>query len=101
MAHATEGGEMSADELADNLTEFMNRSTFSADEIREYPYDKRKSYTVDIKGDQTPFDFYATDDAAALRYLSRIFVPGVTFNLTERIITFRKVRTVKPVKAKA
>lgn len=50
-----------------DLTLVMNKKTFTAEEIARYPYDRRKTYCAQVGG--FDLNFYATDDANALRYL--------------------------------
>jgi hypothetical protein len=63
---------------ADNhtLTVFMNVSSFYEHEIKVYPYDIRKEYTVAFKendGYISTRKFYATDDKSLLWFLSQEF----------------------------
>jgi hypothetical protein len=75
-----------------DLTIFMNRKSFSSDEIKRYPYENRKTYTANWTDDPEadPFEFYATDDKTAVEYLDRIFktMPNL---LWEKIINYRQV----------
>lgn len=91
---------------ADNhtLTVFMNAGTFYEHEIIVYPYDIRKVYRVTFgrwyEGEYCPpVTFYATDDEAALWFVSQEYhtdavktVSQVIYNEDGQIEKFRKVK---------
>lgn len=55
-------------------TQFMNQTSFSAQEIAYYPYGQRKRYIAcwnDSENDS--LDFFATDNSMAIRYLKDQF----------------------------
>lgn len=52
-------------------TVFLNKSTFSREEMRAYPYELRRRYVAGFGPDMPDLvTFYATDDDCARRYLS-------------------------------
>ena len=50
-------------------TIFMNRSTFSQEEIKYYPYNLRREYVAIWHEENERITFYATDDEMAIRFL--------------------------------
>lgn len=50
-------------------TVFMNRCSFSKDEIKSYPYASRRRYVAYLEDGDEPIIFYATDDKMAKKFL--------------------------------
>lgn len=81
----------------DNLlaTIFMNVKTFSEDQIRVYPYDRRKCYTVSFafndEMDAEDVTVYATDDKALRQFLEMEYDTSYICCITEVIYNFRDV----------
>lgn len=79
------------------MTEFMNKGTYSQEEINQYPYEYRHTYLANwCKHDENnqmiqPVEFYAVDDETALDYLKGHFtqMPDI---LSEKTITFRDIK---------
>jgi hypothetical protein len=74
------------------LTDFMNKGTYSEDEIKRYPYDKRKTYIASWDTEDEPLVFYAVDDASALEYLNHHYdFTHFPAKVSEEITTFRDI----------
>ena len=77
-------------------TLLMNGGTFSQEEMRHYPYTRRKSYIAEFEAEECDdVRFYATDDDMALRFLQADYdLEGYPLaSLREVITTLREVRT--------
>lgn len=72
-------------------TNFMNKSTFSEDEIKQYPYSDRKTYIANWSNELEPIKFYATDDNNAIEWLKRQYNTEHLIEVSERIVTYRKI----------
>jgi hypothetical protein len=70
----------------------MNKSTFSGNEMRYYPYSLRKQYRAFLNGQDEPIKFYATDDKNALKFIRAEY--NGTINLLEEIITSTRYVTI-------
>ncbi len=76
-------------------TVFMNVGTFSKEEIRSYPYSKRKTFIAYLEGDDEPIQFYATDVKNAKRYLDSQYKTKeypIT-ELYEKKINYRRIKS--------
>ena len=84
-------------------TVFMNVRSFSADEIKYYPYNLRRTY-VAIWGDDSegaePVTFYATDDKMARWFLSREYA-RIPDSLVEEKTRQRPVSTYAAASGKS
>lgn len=69
-------------------TIFLNGKTFSAEEIKHYPYGQRQSYLAVFDGEVV--DFYATDDEMAVWFFQQEY-SELPLTLLRVITTFRKV----------
>ncbi len=69
---------------------FMNRKTFSQKEIKVYPYEKRKTYLVDIDTSEEYIEIYATDAKNAREYVTKEY-NGNIVEMYEKAVTFTKV----------
>jgi hypothetical protein len=78
----------------DLITEFLNETTFSKEEIAVYPYHLRKEYqcTWDIDCDETA-TIYATNDKALRMYIQRNYTHFPS-SVIEIITTTREVSTL-------
>ena len=72
-------------------TIFMNGKTFSAEEIKYYPYNRRKVYTAEWEEEGwEPITIYATDDAMLLRFIDAEYTRRPDY-LAEIITRYRVV----------
>ena len=72
------------------ITTFMNVKTFTADEIKVYPYVLRKIYLAWFDEGE-PVEFYATDDKTAVEFFKD------HYNTDNLVSIERKITTYKPV----
>jgi len=71
-------------------TIFLNGSTFSAEEIKHYPYHLRKTYIATWWGNDEEVKFYATDDEMAKWFLSQEYTTLPAW-LVEETRNYREV----------
>lgn len=76
----------------EQITAFMNKGTFSDEEIKRYPYHLRKTYTftIEYRGDEYSETCFATDDESAKGYI-RDHCNGRIIDAHERITTSRRL----------
>jgi len=74
-------------------TTFLNSKTFSVEEMLAYPYWLRKTYVVELAGQNEPIVFYATDDEMARRYISARYSQRVfpILSLEEKATSYREI----------
>lgn len=83
---------MQTTKMEQEFTRFMNKTSFTAEEIERFPYDLRKTYIAEWYDtpDVEPLRFYATDDDTAKWYLSEYYNTMPDY-LVEQITDFREV----------
>lgn len=65
-------------------TVFMNRRTFSAAEMRAYPYSTRREYCLTFADHDDRVTFYAVNDACAVRFAYAEYIIS-TADVLERV----------------
>jgi hypothetical protein len=80
-------------------TRFMNRKTFSEDEIKNYPYNDRRVFCVGLSNDLMPTDgesfnnleVYAVDETSLFEYLKETYDPDSILAVSEKITDFIEI----------
>ena len=79
-------------------TWFLNRATYAPEELPFYPYELRRSYLAELRGDDDypeaisdEVRFYALDDASAWTWLRGTYRPESIASVVERVVTYREM----------
>ena len=79
-------------------TWFLNRATYAPEELPFYPYELRRSYLAELRGDDDypeaisdEVRFYALDDASAWAWLRGTYRPESIASVVERVVTYREM----------
>ena len=72
-------------------TVFMNGHTFSTEEIKVYPYDRRKTYLVEFELPLHSIIVYATDDETLKQFLKKEYDYTSISHVQEELYSHRTV----------